>query len=95
MRDYELMVILRPDLEEEALQGALEKIRGIITGNGGAIEKEDAWGKRRFAYEIKRHREGVYHIFNFKAEPAVEQELKRVLKIDDTVLRSMAVRPGA
>lgn len=94
MRDYEIMVILRPDLDEEATKTALDKVRGIITAGGGSIEKEDLWGKRRLAYEIKRSRDGYYMVANFKGDPAIANELDRVLKLSDEYLRHMIVRPG-
>lgn len=94
MRDYELMVIVRPDLDEEATKAALDKVRGLITNGGGTIEKEDVWGKRRLAYEIKKNRDGYYAVFNFKGTAEIANEIDRVLKISDEFVRHMTVRPG-
>lgn len=69
MRKYEVMYIIRPDIEQEAVQAAVEKFQGIIS-NGGEITKHDVQGKRRLAYEIKKHRDGVFVLVNFNAEPA-------------------------
>lgn len=86
MRKYEVMYIIRPDIEQEAVQAAVEKFQGIIS-NGGEITKHDVQGKRRLAYEIKKFRDGVYVLVNFNAEPAVVTELERIMKISDEVIR--------
>ncbi|AIQ21368.1 MULTISPECIES: 30S ribosomal protein S6 [Paenibacillus] len=86
MRKYEVMYIIRPDIEQEAVQAAVEKFQGIIS-NGGEITKHDVQGKRRLAYEIKKFRDGVYVLVNFNAEPAVVTELERLMKISDEVIR--------
>ncbi|AIQ50073.1 MULTISPECIES: 30S ribosomal protein S6 [Bacillales] len=86
MRKYEVMYIIRPDIEQEAVQAAVEKFQGIIS-NGGEITKHDVQGKRRLAYEIKKFRDGVYVLVNFTAEPAVVTELERIMKISDEVIR--------
>ncbi|AKG36869.1 30S ribosomal protein S6 [Paenibacillus durus] len=86
MRKYEVMYIVRPDIEQEAVQAAVEKFQGIIS-NGGEITKHDVQGKKRLAYEIKKFRDGVYVLVNFNAEPAVVAELERLMKISDEVIR--------
>ena len=86
MRKYEVMYIIRPDIEQEAVQAAVDKFQGIIS-NGGEITKHDLQGKRRLAYEIKKFRDGVYVLVNFTAEPAVVTELERLMKISDEVIR--------
>jgi len=86
MRKYEVMYIIRPDIEQEAVQAAVEKFQGIIS-NGGEITKHDVQGKRRLAYEIKKFRDGFYVLVNFTAEPAVVTELERLMKISDEVIR--------
>ncbi|AIQ26756.1 30S ribosomal protein S6 [Paenibacillus sp. VTT E-133280] len=86
MRKYEVMYIIRPDIEQEAVQAAVDKFQGIIS-NGGEITKHEVQGKRRLAYEIKKFRDGVYVLVNFNAEPAVVTELERLMKISDEVIR--------
>ncbi|KKO54370.1 30S ribosomal protein S6 [Paenibacillus sp. DMB20] len=86
MRKYEVMYIIRPDIEQEAVQAAVEKFQGIIS-NGGEITKHDVMGKRRLAYEIKKFRDGVYVLVNFNATPEVVTELERIMKISDEVIR--------
>lgn len=91
MRNYELMYIIRPDVDQETVQAVTEKFQGIIV-NGGEIVKHDIMGKRRLAYEINKHREGTYVLVNFTATSDVVNELERVLKISDEVIRHIVVR---
>ena len=86
MRKYEVMYIIRPDIEPEVVQATVDKFQGIIS-NGGEITKHEVQGKRRLAYEIKKFRDGVYVLVNFNAEPAVVTELERLMKISDEVIR--------
>ncbi|CAH8720787.1 30S ribosomal protein S6 [Paenibacillus thiaminolyticus] len=89
MRKYELMYIIRPDIEQEAVQAAVDKFQGVISNEGGEITKHDVMGKRRLAYEIKKFRDGIYVLVNFTAQPAVVAELERQLKISDEVIRHL------
>jgi len=91
MRNYELMYIIRPDVEAETVQTVAEKFQGIIA-NGGEITKHDVSSKKRLAYEINKHREGTYVLVHFTAPPAVVAELERVLKITDEVIRHMITK---
>lgn len=94
MRKYEVMYIIRPDLEQEALQAVVEKFQGIIQ-NGGEITKHDVLGKRRLAYEINKIRDGVYVLVNFTATTEVINELERILKISDEVIRYLITKDVA
>lgn len=96
MRPYELMVIFDPGKVEgdEAVAQMLDRIQGIITGEGGQVSKVDRWGRRRLAYEIGGTTEGYYVVIQFEAEPKTAAELGRVLRITDGVLRHMIVRPN-
>ncbi|MBJ8191526.1 30S ribosomal protein S6 [Bacillus cereus] len=87
MRKYEVMYIIRTDIEQEVVQAAVEKFQGIISNGGGEITKHDVLGKRRLAYEIKKFRDGSFVLVNFTAEPAVVTELERIMKISDEVIR--------
>ena len=95
MRKYEVMYIIRPDIEQEAVQAAVDKFQGIISNGGGEITKHDVLGKRRLAYEIKKFRDGHYVLVNFTAEPAVVAELERVMKISDEVIRYLITQDVA
>ena len=90
MRKYELIYIVKPQ-EEEAIESLVAKFDGIITDNGGTIEKTDRWGKRRLAYPIQDLTEGYYVLQHLVAEPAVINELDRIMKITDDLLQHMIV----
>jgi len=92
VRTYELMYILHPDLEEEAVEALVNRFRDLVTNEGGEIVKLDRWGKRRLAYEINRVRDGFYVVMKFKARTETADELSRVLKITDGVLRHIITR---
>ncbi|AWB46705.1 30S ribosomal protein S6 [Paenibacillus sp. CAA11] len=94
MRKYEVMYIIRPDVEQEAVQATVEKFQGIIQ-NGGEITKHDVMGKRRLAYEINKFRDGVYVLVNFTATPDVVNELERILKISDEIIRYLITKDVA
>ncbi|MEW6276393.1 MAG: 30S ribosomal protein S6 [Bacillota bacterium] len=95
MTDYEAMFILRPDLEEEKITEVMERFRSLVENHGGEVTKLERWGKRRLAYQIQHLREGIYIILRFKGNNEVVQELDRVFKITDEVLRHMIVRTAA
>ncbi|MDF2668726.1 MAG: ribosomal protein [Paenibacillus sp.] len=94
MRKYEVMYIIRTDIEQEVVQATIEKFQGIIN-NGGEIVKHDVMGKRRLAYEINKFRDGHYVLVHFNAEPAVVAELDRVMKISDEIIRYLIVKDVA
>jgi small subunit ribosomal protein S6 len=95
MRQYELMIILDPDLEERTIQPSLDKFLSVITKDGGTLDNVDLWGKRRLAYEIKKKSEGIYAVVTFNAESATAKELDRQLSLNESVLRTKLLRPGA
>jgi small subunit ribosomal protein S6 len=95
MRQYELMIILDPDLEERTIQPSLDKFLSVITKDGGTLDNVDLWGKRRLAYEIKKKSEGIYAVVTFNAESATAKELDRQLGLNESVLRTKLLRPGA
>lgn len=92
MRDYEIMYIIRPDLEEEARNELIERFSNILTDNGAEIEKVDEMGSRRLAYEIKNYRDGYYVVINFKGDSQAVNEFDRQAKFSDDIIRHMAVR---
>jgi small subunit ribosomal protein S6 len=90
--DYEILLMLDPELPEERQVEIVTRVRESIEGAGGSWGADDAWGRRRLAYEIDHKAEGVYHLLTFEAEPEALEEVSRVLKITDGVMRHMAVR---
>lgn len=95
MNKYELAVIVKPTLDEEALKAEFESVQEIITRFGGTIEKIDDWGKRRLAYEIKKFNEGFYNFITFTAESETPIEVERRMRIKENVLRYLVVREEA
>ncbi|MEC0301642.1 MULTISPECIES: 30S ribosomal protein S6 [Terribacillus] len=92
MREYEIMYIVRPDIEEEAKTALVERFNGILTDNGAEIVKVDEKGKKRLAYEINDHRDGYYFIINLKGNEAAINEFDRQAKFSDDIIRQMAIR---
>ncbi len=96
LRAYEVMVILEPSLEERTVQPSLEKyLDNVIIKDGGSVEKIEVWGRRRLAYEIAKHAEGIYAVINLSAEPATVKELDRQLTLNESILRTKVLRPDA
>jgi small subunit ribosomal protein S6 len=93
LRNYELMVILDPDLEERTVAPSLDAYLNLVRQDGGSVEKVDVWGRRRFAYEVKKKTEGIYAVVELKAEPATVKELDRQLGLNESVLRTKVLRP--
>ncbi len=92
MNSYEVLYILKPELDEESTNTTIEKFSTLIANNGGEVVSVDKWGKRRLAYEIDDRREGFYTLVNFNGVAATAQELERVFKITDSVLRYLITR---
>ena len=89
---YELMVILTPELDERQVAPNLDKFLKVITNDGGSIDKVDIWGKRRFAYEINKKNEGIYAVVDFTAESKTTDELDRQLNLSEAVMRTKVLR---
>ncbi len=92
LRDYEILYIARPELDEAQLQAAIATVDKLIENLGGAVQKTDVWGRRRLAYEVRHLREGQYVLTDFQIDPARVPELETTLKISDTVFRHLVVR---
>ena len=92
LRDYELMLILPSELEEGVSQETIQRVRGFIATHGGEVEAFEPWGRRRLAYPIKHHRDGVYHLARFTLGPDQAPELDRTLLRNEQVLRHLLVR---
>ena len=94
MRNYELMCIIQPDLDETAMNGVLDKVKGWITESGGSIEKAEVWGRRRMAYTIDKHREGQYVLLNVTMSPTATSALERNLRYQESIMRHMLSAVG-
>lgn len=92
LRQYEMMVILDPEIDERTVAPSLDKFLSVVTTGEGTVEKVDIWGRRRLAYEINKRAEGIYAVVDFHATPAVAQELDRQLGLNESVLRTKILR---
>ena len=91
MREYELIVILHPDLDETALNDLIKRISGWITDDGGTIVKVDSWGKRELAYSIRKQKQGYYVLLHTQMSPKLGATLERNLGYLEPVLRYLLV----
>jgi len=94
LRDYEMVMIISPEVPEEDVVAVIDKASAFIASRGGEIMQVDRWGKRKLAYPIDRFREGYYVVSRFKFEPGMTAELEADLKITENILRHMVVRLG-
>jgi small subunit ribosomal protein S6 len=94
LRQYEVMVILDPDLDERTVAPSLDTYLNVVRQSGGSVENVDIWGKRRLAYEINKKSEGIYAVIDLTAEPAAVKELDRQLTLNESVVRTKVIRPG-
>ena len=92
MHQYELMVILDPEIDERTVAPSLDKFLNVIRNDGGTIENVDIWGKRRLAYEINKKSEGIYAVVNFTSSADANVELDRQLKLSEAVMRTKVLR---
>ena len=95
MRQYEMMVILAPEIEERTVAPSLDKYLSVVTAAGGSDDKVDIWGRRRLAFDIKKKSEGIYAVVDFTATPDTAKELDRQLRLNEAVLRTKILRPDA
>ena len=89
MHKYELVCIIHPDLDENAFNSVIEKVRGWVSDLGGNVDKVDIWGRRRMAYSIHKQREGQYVLFNVTMPPSASAELDRSLRFQESIIRYM------
>ena len=92
MTEYEILLLLDPELAEDKQAEIVGRLKTLIEKGEGTFERHDVWGRRRLAYPIDKKEEGVYHLLSFTATAETLDELSRVLKIDDDVLRHLATR---
>jgi small subunit ribosomal protein S6 len=92
MRKYETLFIINPTLEQEVIDGLVEKFKDVITSNKGEIETVDIWGKRRLAYPVNDLNEGVYVLINYNGDPDAAGELERMFRITDGIEKYLIVK---
>ena len=89
MRNYELVCLIQPDLDETAFNAVVDRVKGWVTETGGNVDKVDMWGKRRLAYEIKKQRDSNYVLFDLSMAPATTSALEQNLRYTETIMRHM------
>ncbi|MCA9751898.1 MAG: 30S ribosomal protein S6 [Gemmatimonadetes bacterium] len=92
MRQYETTFILAPTLDQDGVQKEVESVKQVISREGGEVTAEKDWGRRRLAYPIEDHSEGVYHILRFSLEGPKLGELNRHFRLNENVLRALVIR---
>ncbi len=92
MNFYETAVILNPNLSEEEVKSAVDKITGLVTSSGGEMLKVDNWGKRKLAYELNKHKIGLYIFFIFKSPAETIRKLEDYFKVYDLVVKFLVIR---
>jgi len=92
LNNYELIIILKPDLADEKLEAVIENIKKFISGKGGIVGDVQKWGKRRLSYPIKHAGEGMYFLLKLQARASQNRELEKNLKISEDVLRHLLVK---
>ena len=90
--DYELVLVLAPDLKEDQLSAIKGQVVDEMTRLGAVIEKQDNWGKRDLAFEVHDYHQGFYHLIQFKADPDVPNKLKSLLKVNERVIRYIVTK---
>ncbi|MGM9924398.1 MAG: 30S ribosomal protein S6 [Bacillus sp. (in: firmicutes)] len=92
MRKYEIMYIIRPNIEDEAKKSLVERFNAVLTDNGAEITETKDWGKRRLAYEINDFRDGFYTIVKVQSGAEAVQEFDRLAKISEDIIRHMVIK---
>lgn len=87
MRAYELVFIVSPEIEEDTTTEIVDKVSGWITDEGGKINQVEEWGRRKFSYMIRNHKEGQYYLFQVEMEPSLVATLERNLRLQEPILR--------
>ena len=95
MNPYEIMLLLDAELAEERQNEILTRIRELVEKRGGSWQSDDAWGRRKLAFEIDKKTEGYYAVVDLTSEPAAVKELDRQLNLTEVVLRTKIMRPDA
>lgn len=95
LRDYELVLVISPEIADETLDGTIDKVTQFITEKGGIISNAERWGKRKLAYPIEHFMEGSYVLVRFKLSSTLTKELEAKLRVSEEVLRHLLIRLGS
>lgn len=91
MRDYELVIIVTPEIDETATAEVVDKVKSWITDAGGSIESLEEWGRQKLAYLIRNQKEGQYYLFNLKLDPTTVINLERNFRLQESILRFLII----
>lgn len=94
MNIYENIVIINAALSDEEIEAANEKIKDLIVRSGGEILRVEPWGRKKLAYEIKKHKKGFYTLLTFRAEPSLIKKLEDYYRVSDFVVKYMVIKMG-
>jgi small subunit ribosomal protein S6 len=86
------MVVLDPNLDEAGIEAVNTRLQTLVTQRGGSVDTTEAWGRKRLAYPIGRHRDGVYVLSRLQLPPTAADEVKRSLKLNESVIRYLLIR---
>ena len=92
MNQYETIIIIDPNVEEENIEGIIDEVQNLISGSGGEEIKVDKWGKRRLAYEVQGNRDGIYVLIDYMAESEFIRRLARYCGLTEQIIKYMTVR---
>lgn len=95
MRQYEMMVILDPEIDERTVAPSLDQYLTVVKEQDGVVDNIDIWGRRRLAYPIQKKNDGIYAVVNFTSTSATAKELERQLGLNEVVMRTKLLRPDA
>ncbi len=94
MQEYELMFVLTTDLDDEGVEATTQNVSTLVTSRGGEIIGIEPWGRRRLAYPIGNHMDGVYSVMRFRVDSEAVVPIERGLKLNESVIRHLLTRPG-
>lgn len=92
MRDYELVLVVSPEVDDARTQALVERIHRLITERGGNLTKHETWGRKRLAYPIRNYKEGTYFFTQFQANTQTSREIEQALRVSEEVLRHLLVK---
>ena len=92
MREYELVLILDPEMEDEQVSATVDRMKQLVAARGGELTDVNPWGKRKLSYPIKSRSEGNYIVTHFRMEPSQTAELEAALRLSEEVLRHLLVK---
>jgi len=92
VREYELVMVISPEVPDESVPATMDRVQQFIQERGGQVTKVDPWGRRRLAYRIRRHSEGNYVVAQFSLDPKAVRALEGNLELAEDVLRHLVVK---